>query len=362
MGSGVAHEINNPLAAIMGYSELLIDEESVSENGRGMLERMISCVERCRKIVQGLLSFARKTELEKKPTNINDIIDKVLEHREYDLTVSNIEVVKAFEIEEPVAVVDPNQMEQVFLNLVNNAFDSMSGRDVPGILEIRTFQVNDETMQIEFIDNGQGIKDGDKERLFEPFFTTKEIGKGTGLGLSVSYGIIKEHDGDLYLDDAHYCGAKFVITLPVVFDRQSFNEPDRRVKSSAWPKTHGKVLVVDDEEVVADVIDAALSVKGYSVECASTGEEAYQMIDSGVYDLVISDIRMPGSMDGRRLYYEVREQDPELAERFIFISGDVMEKTTAEFLNECGRAYLLKPFSLIDLREVIEKALNQPHS
>jgi two-component system NtrC family sensor kinase len=253
-------------------------------------------------------------------------------------------------------------MEQVFLNLLNNAFDSMAGRDVPGILEIRTSLVNDEKMQIEFIDNGYGIKDEEKERLFEPFFTTKQIGKGTGLGLSISYGIVKEHGGDLYLDDAHYCGAKFVVTLPVVCDLQSFDEPKQSSRSSAWSKLQGKVLVVDDEDVVADVIDAALSVKGFSVDCAATGEEAYQMIGSGEYDLVISDIRMPGVMDGRRLYYEVREQNPDLAERFVFISGDVMEKSTSKFLNECGRAYLLKPFSLADLRDVIEKTLNLPES
>ena len=359
MVSGVAHEINNPLAAIMGYNELLLDADSISEKGRTMLEKSISCVHRCRKIVQGLLSFARKTELEKTPANINDIIDNVLAHREYDLAVSNIEVVRNYEIERPIAVVDPNQIEQVFLNLLNNAFDSMAGRDVPGILEVRSFAVDADTMQVEFIDNGCGIKEEDKAKLFDPFFTTKEVGKGTGLGLSVSYGIIKEHDGDLYLDNAHYCGAKFVITLPTVSGRRTADWRKRRVDASLRPKAHGSILVVDDEEVVIDVIEAALSARGFSVESAANGEEAYEKLASFQYDLIISDIRMPGAMDGPGLYRAIKEKDPEMTERFVFISGDVMEKTTAEFLNESGRAYLLKPFSLSDLSEVIERTLEQ---
>ena len=362
MVSGVAHEINNPLAAIMGYSELLIDDETIPDNGKVMLERMVACVDRCRKIVQGLLSFARKTELEKKPADINDIIDRALAHRDYDLTVSSIEVIKSYEVDEPIAVVDPNQMEQVFLNLLNNAFDSLAERDVPGILEIRTCRVDDGMMQIEFIDNGRGIKKSDRKKLFEPFFTTKEVGKGTGLGLSVSYGIVKEHDGNLYLDDAHYCGAKFVVTLPSTAGQWASEGPKSRRVSPVWPKAHGRVLVVDDEEVVADVIETVLSSRGFSVDCATNGEEAYRMMESSDYDLVISDIKMPGSMDGRRLYYEIAERSPELAERFVFISGDVTDKKTAEFLNECGCAFLLKPFSLNDLHEVIEKTLKKADS
>jgi two-component system NtrC family sensor kinase len=258
-----------------------------------------------------------------------------------------------------MAIVDPNQMEQVFLNLLNNAFDSVAGRDVPGILEIRTSRIDEGMMQIEFIDNGIGIKDADRARLFEPFFTTKEVGKGTGLGLSVSYGIIKEHDGNLYLDDAHYCGAKFVVTLPLAVNGCAAERPGEQRGLLAWPKAKGRILVVDDEEVVADVIETALSSRGFSVECAANGEEAYRMMDSSEYDLVISDIKMPGSMDGRRLFYEAIERSPDMAERFVFISGDVMEKKTAEFLNACGRAYLLKPFSLNDLQEVIAKTLEQ---
>lgn len=362
MVSGVAHEINNPLAAIMGYSELLIADETVPDSGKVMLERTVACVDRCRKIVQGLLSFARKTELEKKPADINDIIDRALAHRNYDLTVSSIEVIKSYEVDEPIAVVDPNQMEQVFLNLLNNAFDSMAERDVPGILEIRTCRVDDGMMQIEFIDNGRGIKKSDRKKLFEPFFTTKEVGKGTGLGLSVSYGIVKEHDGNLYLDDAHYCGAKFVVTLPIAAGQQAAEEPKSQGRFPVWPKAHGKILVVDDEDIIIDVIETVLLSRGFSVDCATNGEEAYRMMNSSEYDLVISDIKMPGSMDGRQLYYEIAKQNPALAKRFVFMSGDVTEKRTAEFLSECGRAFLLKPFSLNDLHEVIEKTLQKANS
>jgi two-component system NtrC family sensor kinase len=362
MVSGVAHEINNPLAAIMGYSELLLDGDSIPGDQKIMLEKTISCVERCRKIVQGLLSFARKTELEKKPTNINDIIDQTIAHREYDLALNNIEVIKNYEIKEPIALVDPNQMEQVFLNLLNNAFDSMAGRDVPGILEITTSREDDETMRIELVDNGCGISEEDRPKLFEPFFTTKEIGKGTGLGLSVSYGIVSEHEGSLFVDEAHYCGAKFVITLPFVAGEHVMETPKSPGESADGGRGQGRVLIVDDEEVIVEVVHAALSARGFSVDCAYTGEEAYALAGSNDFDLIISDIRMPGPMDGQRLYHDVKERDPEMADRFVFISGDVMEKQTAEFLSESGRAYLLKPFSMSDLNKVVENTLKYAQS
>ncbi len=362
MVSGVAHEINNPLAAIMGYSELLLIKESISRDGRSMLESAISCVDRCRKIMQGLLSFARKTELEKKPADINKIIDRVLAHRDYDLSLNNIEIVKDYEVEKPIVAVDPNQIEQVFLNLLSNAFDSMAGRDVPGILEVRTRLADGDNVRIEFIDNGCGIKESDKARLFEPFFTTKEVGKGTGLGLSVSYGIIREHGGDLYLDDAHYCGAKFIITLPLAPPEQATEKRGDKKEPFVPPNAHGKILVVDDEEIVLDVIEAALSLRGFSVDCAGDGERAYRMMEANKYDLIISDIRMPGAMDGKRLFREIKKENPELAERFVFMSGDVMEKKTAEFLKESGRSHLLKPFSLNALHQVIEKTLQEVRS
>ena len=360
MLSGVAHEINNPLTAITGYTELLLREPSLSEQNQAMLGKVALCADRCQKIVHGLSSFARKADLQKKRVNINELIEKVLEHRDYDFMVKDIQIVKVFETNSPMVTVDPNQIEQVFLNLVNNAFDSMVENDSPGRLEIRTRLIKGPAMQVEFIDNGPGIKEDNTARVFEPFFTTKEVGKGTGLGLSVSYGIIKEHGGTLYLDHTYHDGARFVITLPIINECHVEEPPPSTATDiPVPPQSSTSILVVDDEEVITDFVKLALSSQGFAVDCASDGEEAYELLNSNQYDLVITDIRMPGEMDGQEFFVRVRNERPEVAKRFVFISGDLNKRETAEFLEESGRAFLLKPFSIKNLEEFVDKSLRE---
>ncbi len=357
MLSGVAHEINNPLTAIRGYSELLSKEESLSKEHHEMTEKILRSADRSRKIIQGLLSFARRTKLEKEEIDITEVIERVIQHREYDLKINNIEVIRDYEENMPVIVADPNQMEQVFLNIVNNAFDSLVTSGAIGKLRIVTRIFEDFWLQIEFIDNGPGIKQSDRNKVFEPFFTTKEVGKGTGLGLSVSYGIIKEHGGDLYVDETYDGGAKFVIRLPAVAMPQATTRPSTEETPSELLEMQGRILVVDDEDDIVDFLHAALSSKGFVVDRVSDGEEAYRMATSTPYDVVISDVRMPGLMDGRRFYDTLSMNRPEIAEHFIFMSGDIMEEETANFLRQSGRGFLLKPFSVHDLYKAVEKTL-----
>ncbi|RJP71389.1 MAG: response regulator [Candidatus Abyssobacteria bacterium SURF_17] len=355
MLSGVAHEINNPLAAIMGYSDLLLSDTSLSEDHHAMLKKILRSVDRSRKIVHGLLSFARKTEIQRRETNVIQLIERVLEHRNYDFSINNIEVVKKYESDTCIAAIDPNQMEQVFLNLVNNAFDAMYGRELAGKLEIKTRLTDDPAVHIEFSDNGHGVREADRNKVFEPFFTTKEVGKGTGLGLSISYGIVKEHGGELSLDDAYHDGARFIVKLPVVSIQPSIDDGFVRREAPELNGGRGRVLVVDDEEVVRDFIKVALTSDGFVVDCADDGQAAYETLHAGEYDVVITDLRMPGALDGRRLFLKVHEDNPKLAEGFIFITGDIMEKDANKFLKESGRNFLLKPFALKDLREVVNK-------
>jgi CheY-like chemotaxis protein len=357
MVSGVAHEINNPLTAVMGYTELLLGEHSLSERSRTMLGKVMLCADRCQRIVQGLSSFARKADLQKKQVNINEIIDKAIGHRDYDLSINNIDIVKEYEGNLPMVTVDPNQIEQVFLNLINNACDSILDRNSPGKLKISTRLIEGSAMQIEFTDNGCGIRESDRAKVFEPFFTTKEVGKGTGLGLSVSYGIIKEHGGTLHLDHGYHDGAKFVITLPIVNEHSVAEPPNTQTVIPPPSRSRAAILVVDDEEVITEFVKLALSSRGFVVDCASDGKTAYDMLKSNPYDLVISDIRMPGAMDGKDLYHTLSNERPELAKRFVFISGDVNKRETADFLEKSGRAFLLKPFSIKTLEEVVEKNL-----
>jgi signal transduction histidine kinase len=212
--SGVAHEINNPLTAVVGFSQLLKKHENgLGEDQRKQLDIIWSEAERVRKIVSNLLSFARKQKPEKKPLDVNSLVEMVLDIRSYELEVGNINIVKEFGEELPQVEADAQQIEQVFLNMINNAQQAMIETHGKGNLTIRTY-TNDNVVRIEFIDDGPGIAEEDLKKIFDPFFTTKEAGKGTGLGLSVSYGIIKEHNGNIFVESDQGKGARFIIELP----------------------------------------------------------------------------------------------------------------------------------------------------
>jgi signal transduction histidine kinase/putative methionine-R-sulfoxide reductase with GAF domain len=356
MVSSVAHEINNPLAAIQGYSDLLLMEKALAPEQKKMLERITLCVDRTRKIVQGLLSFSRKTELQTQPAKIHELIERALQHREHDFNFSNIQVVTHLEAGEPVVRADPNKIEQVFLNLINNAFDSMA--ESGGTLSIATRLAGTTAVEISFADTGPGVRKRDRRKIFEPFFTTKEVGKGTGLGLSISYGIIQEHGGTLQLDEEYTDGAKFVVTLPLTFEQMKEREDTQQEKISSNGQ-RGRILVVDDEEVVLEFMKKALQTEGFSVECVSEGRHALSLAKTGLYDLVISDIKMPGPVDGRRLFFLCQEEHPHLAERFIFITGDIAQRETAGFLEESGRPFLLKPFPVKTLLDIANETLGK---
>ena len=212
MISGVAHELNNPLTSIIGNAQLLAKRD-VPEDIKNKLSVILKESIRSSKIVAGLLAFAREHKPERKMTNINDILTETIKLREYDLKVSNIGVHVSLSDDLPQTFADPYQLQQVFINLVNNARDALAGRE-SAALAVRTYR-RDDAVLIEFDDNGPGIADESIKKIFDPFFTTKEVGKGTGLGLSMAYGIIKEHDGTISVESKPGKGAKFVVTLPI---------------------------------------------------------------------------------------------------------------------------------------------------
>lgn len=214
MLSGIAHELNNPLTGIIGFSELILEKEAAPEIKRDM-QKINQEAMRCKKIVQNLLVFARRHKPEREYLNINDIIYYTMELREYDLRVNNIQVVTDLDKNLPPTMIDAHQMQQVFLNIVNNAQQAMLDDKGQGTLTIKTAR-EDDTIKISFKDTGPGIPSENINKIFNPFFTTKGVGKGTGLGLSVSYGIIKEHQGKIYAVSRPGEGAAFVIELPIV--------------------------------------------------------------------------------------------------------------------------------------------------
>jgi PAS domain S-box-containing protein len=210
--SGVAHEVNNPLSGIVGFTDLLLENPELPEFARENLGIILQEAERTRLIVQNMLRFAREMPPQRELVQVNAVLRQTLKLRSYGLSNRNVEILERLSENLPVVVADPHQLEQVFLNILNNAFDAIEQGGRPGRMEVETIACA-ENVEIHFRDNGTGISNAD--RIFEPFFTTKPVGKGTGLGLSICYGIIQAHDGEIICsNNANAEGCTFLIRLP----------------------------------------------------------------------------------------------------------------------------------------------------
>jgi two-component system NtrC family sensor kinase len=209
----VAHEVNNPLTAIMGFSDLLMENPEVPGSARKDLQVILEEAQRTKEIVQNLLSFARQRPPQRQPLQINNILRKTIALRSYDFANHGVQIVEKFDERLPDLIGDSHQLQQVFLNILNNAYDAVQSAGRPGLIEIETIQ-DGGWVEVLFRDNGEGILH--PERIFDPFFTTKEVGQGTGLGLSICYGIVREHEGEiLCANNQETDGATFSVRLPV---------------------------------------------------------------------------------------------------------------------------------------------------
>ena len=348
--AGVAHELNNPLTALIGYSELL-QMSTVTDDDRDSLKRISSSAERCHKIVQSLLSFARQHPPERKLSNVNALVDAVIEILIYELRTNNIRVEKELSPHLPRLLVDPHQIQQVFLNIVNNARQAIEAHRPGGLIRITTGAAGPR-VRITFQDDGPGISEENLARIFNPFFTTKPVGKGTGLGLSLSYGIIQEHGGSITAESKLGLGTTFIIDLPITNQSENASAPSAPTPPAPAEGKGRKVLVVDDEPDILDLSVKILQRQGYHVQTAVDGESALRVMASGRFDLIISDWKMPG-LSGQQLFERLLATDPESAKRMIFMTGDVLSEKTEKFLNAHGKTCLPKPFSIADFQKVV---------
>jgi two-component system NtrC family sensor kinase len=211
--SGVAHEVNNPLTAILGFSDLLLEQPDLPEPVRKDLRVIMQEAQRTKQIVQNLLSFARQMPPQRSAVQLNDIVRRTLALRNYDFSSHGVQIVERLEASLPPVVGDFYQLQQVFLNILNNAYDAVQESGRPGRIEVTTAVAPDGYVEVTFRDNGGGIQYPDK--IFDPFFTTKEVGKGTGLGLSICYGILHEHGGEITCRNHPDSGAVFTVRLPI---------------------------------------------------------------------------------------------------------------------------------------------------
>lgn len=354
--SGVAHELNNPLTSIMGFSELLL-MDNINEASKKKAETIHESSQRCKRIIDNLLSFSRSHKPEKTYQDINNLIKGIFELKAYRLDVEDIETRLDLDETIPMIMADGHQLQQVFLNLLNNAEQALQEKGGQGTITIRTGYRNNRIF-ITFTDSGSGIPENIIPRIFDPFFTTKEVGKGTGLGLSISYGIIREHGGDIQVVSKQGAGTSFLIELPAV---TSADKPvmtiSENVRVEAQIVPGGlRALLLDDEPLILDFVKEVLLDSGYSVDAVSEGQKALEMLGSSDYDIIISDMKMPG-MNGKQFYLEAKKLRPKTAGRIIFISGDTASKKTQDFLRETGNQYIQKPFTVQTLKEAVSKVL-----
>ena len=350
--AGVAHEINNPLTGIIGHTQLLMQKQP-PRWVRRRLATISAEAERMVKIVQNLLTFARRHTPEKRLLGLNGIIEKTLDLKAYQLRVNQIGVVKDLAPDLPMTPLDFHQIQQVLINLLNNAQQALAASGRGGTITLTTLEMGGR-IEMRVSDDGPGIPAEIRDRIFEPFFTTKKEGKGTGLGLSLCYGIIQAHGGTIRVESLVGEGSTFIVSLPILPPESSQAQPAAPGPSRPVPPL--RILVVDDEPSVLDFLVDFLSGRGHKVDTASDVPEALGKIAKGRHDLFITDLKMPRGT-GQDIYRAILEKDTRLARRIIFISGHPPGEETQRFFDDIGTTLLRKPFGIEDVDRAIAGAV-----
>ncbi|HKI69131.1 MAG TPA: ATP-binding protein, partial [Verrucomicrobiae bacterium] len=257
----------------------------------------------------------------------------------------------------PETAADADQVQQVLVNLVSNALQALVGGSPPRQVRISTSQANG-TICVGVEDNGLGVPPALMKKIFEPFFTTKEVGVGTGLGLSIAHSIMMEHNGKIFCTPSLLGGARFVLEFPLIESPAIENDPGPVLDSDNDSTDGANILVLDDERAIADMLAEILEIIGHKVTVCCSPVRALDLLDSGSFDLVISDFRMPG-LNGQQFYEQATERHPSLTQRIIFLTGDVVNESTLAFLKSTGNPHLAKPFNLKKVQEIVTAVLAQ---
>lgn len=353
--AGVAHELNNPLTAVLGFASIL--QQTAPAELQEDLAPIVEGATRARRIVQNLLTFARQREAHLEEVDLNMTVRQVLSLLAYQMRTGGITVEERLTPGLPTTVADATAIKQVLLNLLNNAQQALVGWDGVRHITVSTTMAgggHEQRLVLEVADTGPGIAPEHLALVFEPFFTTKPIGEGTGLGLSICYGIVKQYDGDIRVQSRPGEGTCFSVELPVrTLDAHPMEEP----LPPDGPTPMRRILVIDDEPIVTALLARLLGEQGFDVDVCHDSLLAFDYIGRTEYDLIISDIRMP-AMSGEQLYEELLRRAPQLAHRLLFISGDTASRGTREFLDQTGVMCVEKPFETAELLAAIRLSLS----
>ncbi len=375
MVSGVAHELSNPLTSILGYAHRLLARQDVpgrTEEARQIYQE----AERAIAILRQVLLNARETLPERRPVSMNQIVQRSVELQRFSLAAEKIRLEIDLDPALPFVQGDPGHLQQVLINLVNNARQAIEQHGHGGTIRLRTKRIGEKRLLLEVADDGPGIPQAILARIFDPFFTTKPAGVGTGLGLAIVLSVVREHGGQVHVVSPPKGGAVFQIELPAAAEPAQ----DEALGSPApgWQKvppetTHDagrgtqlepafrsgmspRVLVVEDEPTVARLIADVLEDEGMQVEVLLDGREALDCAARETFDLIICDIKMPG-LDGQHFYKSLERSKNPLRERFLFVTGDVIAAQTRGFLERNHLPHVAKPFRVEELTEKVHDVL-----
>lgn len=365
LAAGVAHEINSPLAVIMGHAELLAQEESI-EKARSRCAIIVSETKRVAKIVGNLLSFARQHNVRQLRVDVKPVLERAITMKSNEFKISNIGVNTQFSPDLAPIAVDPYQIIEVMLNLLTNAQHAMVEAHGGGEINISASRSEDGVI-VTVNDDGPGIPPEYLTRIFEPFFSTKGVGQGTGLGLSICHGIIKQHGGSIWAESNVDRGTTFYIKLPLATsDTRALDEDpslDPEVPQSSQidtPATAIHVLAVDDEPLILQLLTEVLPRDGFIVDVAVDGEDALSKMEWKKYDCVILDMKMP-RMNGSQFLQRLKDSNSDLLNKCVILTGATLNPEILELAASTGTPLITKPFSYDDVLSAIRRTVGGIH-
>lgn len=355
--SGVAHELNNPLSIVIGNALMLAEEAaSLAPALAERAGRIQAAAERCGRISNSFLKMARAQKTEMRQVSVDELVDSALQLLAYPMRSSGVAIERDIPAGLPSVQCDPDQIHQVLTNLLVNARQELEDQPQPRRLRLRATSSAD-AIEIEVADNGQGVPPAIVARVFDPFFTTKPIGSGTGIGLTVSRGIAEVHGGTLTLRSSDLGGACFVLRLPCAPGAAPGAAPgigQALPKAATGPVSARKALIVDDELELGQVLAELLRPHGVQCDVVSSGEAAKEQLTRGAFDMVLCDLRMPGT-DGPALFSWMEAHVPHYCARTAFVTGDTLGHAAGAFLARSGRPVLEKPFSTASLARLLSE-------